>query len=514
MSRLEKSTKTIAFNFANTMLTSVLGFISRTVFVMTLGAEYLGLAGLLSNVLGFLSISELGIAMAIGFSLYKPLANNDNKTVSALMSLYRKAYLAIAGVVFIAGCILYLSLDFFVPPEQQPYGTSVAYFAFLIQSVVGYLLSYKTTLISSDNKAFKLAPIIAGFSILTTVCQIIALVLAKNYIIYIVIQITCSILQMLAQNKYITKHYPNVDFYSKDKLDEGTTREIKRSIGGLVIAKIGDYLVNSTDNLIITKLVSLAATGIYSNYLLIRNIINGIIATVFGGVTASLGNIIAVETDQKKLESFETLFFIAFLAYSFESVCFICLFNPFIGELWLGKEFVFGIPTVVVIVLNNYLTGLRIPLINIKNAAGKFMEDAWVPFAFAGINLVASIILAKYFGVTGVFLGTIIGSMLTADWYRPVIIYKHVFHTSVINYFKKYITYIFLGGFYMIIAYMICNLVDTPYIFFDLILKGVIAAGVPIILSVAIFYRTKEYKIVKNLVSRVCNMLLNTVHRK
>ena len=66
----------------------------------------------------------------------------------------------------------------------------------------------------------------------------------------------------------------------------------------------------------------------------------------------------------------------------------------------------------------------------------------------------------------------------------------------------------------MIIAYMICNLVDTPYIFVDLILKGVIAAGVPIILSVAIFYRTKEYKIVKNLVSRVCNMLLNTVHRK
>lgn len=63
------------------------------------------------------------------------------------------------------------------------------------------------------------------------------------------------------------------------------------------------------------------------------------------------------------------------------------------------------------------------PLITMKGAAGKYLEDAWVPFAFAIINLVASILFAKPFGVSGVFLGTIVGSLLTADWYRPIVIY-------------------------------------------------------------------------------------------
>ena len=88
MSRLENSAKNIVFSFGSTILASILGFISRTVFIHILGTDYLGLAGLLGNVLGFLSISELGIATAIGFSLYKPLAEKDYKVVSSLMSLY------------------------------------------------------------------------------------------------------------------------------------------------------------------------------------------------------------------------------------------------------------------------------------------------------------------------------------------------------------------------------------------------------------------------------------------
>ncbi len=503
MSRLEKSTKTIAFNFLNSALSSILGLVSRTVFINVLGKEYLGLAGLLSNVLGFLSISELGIATAIGFSLYKPLANKDNATVSALMSLYRKAYAVIAGIVFVAGIGLFFFLDFFIPPTEQPYGTSVAYFAFLISSVSGYLFSYKTTLISSDNQSYRLGPIIAWTSILQTTCQIIALLLTKDYVVYIIVQIACGILRMVLQNRFITKNYPQIDFRSKQKLDKETTHQIKRNIGGLMVAKIGDYLVNSTDNMIITKLVSLAATGIYSNYLLIRDLINGFIATVFGGISASLGNVVAVESDKRKLEVFETLMFSAFFVYSFEAVCFLCLFNPFIGEIWLGEEYLFDMPTVAVIVLNNFLTGLRIPLIHMKSAAGKYMEDAWVPFGFAAINLVASIILAKHYGIMGVFLGTIIGSLLTADWYRPIVIYKHVFHVSVWKYFSKFVLYVALGLAYMTTAYLLCELIQTQYVLANFILKAIIAACLPVLFNTLLFHRTSEFGSLMSMAKRL-----------
>lgn len=115
MSRLENSAKNILGSFGNNFVASLLGLISRTVFIYTLGADYLGLSGLLSNVLGFLAIGELGIATAIGFSLYKPLAEKDYKSISTLMSVYRKAYSVIGVIVLLAGIILFQFLDFLFP---------------------------------------------------------------------------------------------------------------------------------------------------------------------------------------------------------------------------------------------------------------------------------------------------------------------------------------------------------------------------------------------------------------
>jgi len=513
MSRLENSTKNLFLTLGNTVFTSLLGLVSRTVFIKVLGSEYLGLSGLLGNVLGFLSITEIGIASAIGFSLYKPLAENDYKSVSALMSLYRKAYTIIGIIVSVSGIGLFFALDFFVAPEQQPHGTGFAYFAFLLNIVAGYFLSYKTTLISSDNQSFRLVPISVSISIVQTIVQIVVLLTLKNYVIYLAVQIFCTVLTMFLQNRYITKRYKDVDFYSKEKLKPEQKTEIKRNIGGLVIAKIGDYLVNSTDNLIITKLVSLAATGIYSNYLMIRNMVNGYIATVFASVTAGMGNVVAVESDEVKKKSFDVMMFSAYFIYSFEAVCFLCLFNPFIGELWIGNEFTFNMFTVSIIVINNFLTGLRIPLITMKSAAGTYMEDSWIPFAFAGVNLVVSIVLAKHMGVAGVFLGTIIGSLLTADWYRPIIIYHKVFHTSVKEYYKNYIKYILLGFANMGIAYGLCMLINTPIVIVNFVIKAIIAVVIPLGINTLLFYKTEEFQAIKAMSNRIFKKVLGKFKR-
>ena len=501
MSRLENSAKNIVFSFGNTILASILGFISRTVFIHILGTDYLGLAGLLGNVLGFLSISELGIATAIGFSLYKPLAEKDYKVVSSLMS--RKAYSIIGTIVLISGILLFFFLDFFIPVDQQPAGTDFAYFAFLANTVVSYFLAYKTTLISSDNQAFRLVPINMAVNTAQTVLQILVLALTRNYVVYLSVQIVCSIILMAIQNIYITGKYSEVDFSSKDKLPSEKTAEIKRNVSGLIIAKIGDYLVNSTDNLIITKLVSLAATGIYSNYLLIRNMINGFIATLFSGITASMGNVVAVESDEKKLEIFDTVFFCAFLIYSIEATCFMSLYNLFIGDIWIGRNYIFSAGTVAVIVLNNYLTGLRIPLITMKGAAGKYLEDTWVPFGFAIVNLVASILLAKPFGVAGVFLGTIIGSLFTADWYRPFVIYRTVFHAPVKKYFRKYMVYLLLGVGYIALTYWLNAQIYLSNAYLLFLVRGIVSVGVPALLSCALFYRTTEFGAIKTLTIRL-----------
>lgn len=508
MSRLENSTKNFVISLGNSILSSLLGLVSRTVFIYVLGAEYLGLAGLLNNVLGFLAISELGIATAIGFSLYKPLAEKDYKCISALMSVYRKAYKIIGFIVLFSGILLFFALDFFIEPEQQPAGTNFAYFAFLANTVIGYFLSYKTTLLSSDNQAFRLVSINVVMNILQTIVQVAVLLIFENYVLYLSVQILFSVLIMFLQNRYITKLYSQVDFYSKEKLHPEQMSQLKRNIGGLIIGKIGDYLINSTDNLIITKLISLTATGIYSNYLLIKNMVNGYVSILFASFTAGLGNVVAVESVERKKEVFEIMMFCAYFIYCFESVCFLCLFNPFIGDIWIGKEYLFDSFTVLIIVVNNYLTGLRIPLITMKNVAGKYMEDAWIPIAFSGVNLVASIFLVKRLGVAGVFMGTMVGSLLTADWYRPIIIYNKVFNKSAKEYYKIYFRYIVCGFANMWIAYQLCAMVNTPVTILNFIIKMVIAIVVPVVINILLFRKTKELNAVKSMCGRLLNKII------
>ena len=228
--RVKKSIKNIFFALSNNIIVSILGFISRTVFIYTLGATYLGISGLLQNIFGLLAISELGISTAIGFSLYKPLANNDTKLISTLMSLYRKAYRVIGILILIIGTVLYHYLDFFVDPSQQPPEITYIYFMYLINIVVGYFLSYKTTLIASDQNSYKLVPLQVKVNTSATILQIVYLLVFKNYIGYLFLQISTSILLNFLQNRFITREYKDIDFNSKEKLPKDEVKIIKKNI--------------------------------------------------------------------------------------------------------------------------------------------------------------------------------------------------------------------------------------------------------------------------------------------
>ena len=71
MSRTEKVKKNIAINYLSQIVTTIAAFVCRTVFIHHLGATYLGLNGLFSNILGILSLAELGFGTAINFEMYK-----------------------------------------------------------------------------------------------------------------------------------------------------------------------------------------------------------------------------------------------------------------------------------------------------------------------------------------------------------------------------------------------------------------------------------------------------------
>lgn len=150
--RTKNSIKNIIMNFLYNLLNYGLRFASRIFFVKTLAEVYLGVNGLLSNVLGILALTELGIGTAIGYSLYDPLAKNDTKKVRSLMQFYKKAYQIIALIVLVLGLILLPFIPYLIKDTTGIENLSIIYLIFLLNMVIGYLFSYKRTLISSDQK--------------------------------------------------------------------------------------------------------------------------------------------------------------------------------------------------------------------------------------------------------------------------------------------------------------------------------------------------------------------------
>ena len=109
--RIEKSIYNVSSNIFIYAFRSIMMFVVRTIFIKVLGENLLGLDGLFTNILLMLSMAELGISNAINYSLYKPLAQNDTKKISSLMSLYRKIYKVVGFSVLIIGLIVMLFLD-------------------------------------------------------------------------------------------------------------------------------------------------------------------------------------------------------------------------------------------------------------------------------------------------------------------------------------------------------------------------------------------------------------------
>ena len=468
--RTKKSLLNIGSNFFIMLSKSILAFILRTIFIKILGEDYLGVNGLLTNVLSMLSLAELGVSAAINFSLYKPLAENDNERISTLMSFYRKAYSIIGAVVFVLGIVLMFFLKYIIKDYESIQNLNIIYLLYLLNTVSTYFISYKETLITADQKNYKLTKINFISILVLYLLQIILLVVTRNYIVYLVTQYLVTLIQRVATNIYISKEYSYISFKSKEKLNPEDKNTIITNIKAMFLHKIGDYCINGTDNIIISSFISIGLVGIYSNYVNLITILTSFISVIYGGVTASIGNLIATENEEKRIGVFKKLNFVGFIIYGLCSVCFLNLFNPFI-ELWIGQKYLLSFGTVVLIVLNFYITGARVPITTMKSAAGLYKQDRYTPLLQSLINLVISIALVKPLGIAGVLLGTLISSIAIPLWQRPYIIYKYIFKKSSKEYFILFFKYLFTILFISIITYFACEVVTFSIPTINLIVK-------------------------------------------
>ncbi len=509
MSRIENTSKNFVFSILSTMLTSVLGFISRTVFIRIIGTEYLGANTLFTNILSMLSFTELGIGSAISFSLYKPLATNDTETVKSLMLFFKKAYRYIALAVGVLGVLLVPFLDSLIKGGEGIEHIPFIYLVFLYNTVISYLFSYKVTLLAADQRSYLMTCVNMIISVVTLVVQLAVLLLSRNYFAYLLSGALISTVQWYFINQYIFRLYPYLKDKNVQKLAIKELHTIKVNVKAMMFHKVGELCINQTDNIIISSLIDIVVVGLYNNYYMIIGIINRVAISFFSAASASLGNLIATENEEKRYEVFKIYNFLGFWVYGWTGICLTVLLTPFVG-IWLGSDFQIDNLTLALVMLNYYLVGMRTPIGNIKMAAGLYVQDQWAPIVQSVINLAVSIWGAINMGLAGVFLGTVVSSLAVPCWYRPVVVYKHVFNRPCKEYFITYAKYLTVVVVCFALTVGLCRCVDnllTEVQIMCFITKCMVCAIVPNAIILTIYHRSSYFMQLKGIANGLLKKL-------
>jgi len=476
-------------------------FVYRTVFLMFLSKEYLGINGLFSNVLQLFSLAELGIGSAILYSMYKPFAQQDIEKIGALIRFYKTVYNGLAVLVLAMGLAVYPFIGYLVNASELPpdINLTAVYFLFVISSAASYLFVYKQSLLTADQQNHKISLFSCVLQVASHSIKILALFLFEDYHLMLATDIALTILLNGSFSLWITRKYRSV-FRSKAKITRVDKKIIFKHTLGLLCHKVGYIVVTSTDNIILSKFVSLVAVGLYSNYATLVSAITGVMTRILGALVPTIASYTLHKTKEESYDLFKRILFIDLWLSSFTTVCLFVLLNPFI-TLWLDKSFLLTPGAVAMICLQHYLQSARLTSGKFLESCGLFHLDKARPLIESAINLVVSIVLAKFMGITGVFIGTCVSGLLTYFWREPYLLHKHFFERSSYVYWLTH-------GFWLIVTIALCfgghllfGLMGNGLLSF--IAKMAIAATVPNAVILLLTFRTRE-----------CRFVLSTLTKK
>ena len=497
--RTKNAVRNIVFGVAYRILNIVLPFVSRTIILYTIGEQYLGLSSLFSSILSFLSLAELGMGSAMVYSMYKPIAENDEDTMCALLKLYRKYYTMIGIVIFVLGMMLMPFLRVLVH-ETLPGDLNIylLYFLYLINASLSYwMFAYKNALLQAYQRNDINSKISIVLTPLSYLCMLIALLITKNYYAYVIWLPIFTILTNVVRMLYVNKNYPNL-------VPRGeVSKELKDSITKKVIALIGTKLntvvLHSADNIVMSAFFGLSTIATYGNYYYIMSSVSSFLGICYPAMTAGLGNSIATESTDKNYEDLKKFSFINAWLVGWCAICLACLYQPFMF-IWTKGRLQFPLYITLEFALYFYVYMIRKIPATYKDAAGIWWEDRFRPYVCMFVNLGLNIMLVQIIGVSGIILSTVFSLFISIPW-ENYTIFKYVFKRSSRQYYGQMSFYLFVtliaGG----ITYLACMPLGDGFLPFFFRLW--ICLIVPNAITYLFLHKSAEYEASKKFVLRI-----------
>jgi O-antigen/teichoic acid export membrane protein len=487
--RKKNSLRNIVWGLLNKIINLLLPFVTRTVTLYLLGANYLGVGTLFSSVLSFLSLTELGLSSAIVYIMYKPVAEGDTVQIGAILNYYKKLYWIIGCVMLGIGTLIVPVIPYLmrsgVPDDINIY---ILYYIYLINSSLSYFFAgYRSSLLSAHQREDVSTKILTGVNIIVQFVQILTLFITRNFYIYAFVPIGGTLITNVAYAKVTCKMFPNI--IPRGKVKEAVKCDIKAKLSGLVGTKLNSIVVHSADTMVISAFLGLVKTAQYGNYYLVFNAVCGFVAVIYNSLTASIGNKLVTDTLEKNYQFFKCLSFFNTWIVCWCSTCFLCLFEPFMN-VWVGEQLALGLPFTILMVIYFFIYQIQKTVLTFKDAAGLWQVDKLRPYVSMLVNIVSNLILVQIIGIYGIVLSTILAFMISLPWANKILfdnLFKKNHIVNLIMFLRDFV----ITAMISIITYLACMICNNGII--GIVERLAICCVLPNLLLYAIFYKSNEF---------------------
>lgn len=434
--RTRKSIINAEVGFISYIISLFLAFFSRKIFLDNLGAEFIGLTGTLSNILGILNLSEMGIGLCISFFLFKPIADNDHHEICNIISLLGYLYKRIGFFIVSIGIAVSLLFPWIFSHTNMSYG--IIYFSFyslLASNAIGYFINYRQTLLGADQKMYLVNIYNQGFVLLKSVLQIYLAYYYKNLYVWVAIEFISSLIYCIILNWRIEKEYPWLETNKqKGKTLLKKYPDVIKKTKQIVIHRLKDFLLTKSDEIMIFAFVSLKMVAYYGNYTMVIGKLTAAFFTMFSGISAGIGNLVAEGNKKHILDIFWQLSSLKYFITGILIFTLSFLINPLI-VWWLGEEYKLSIFIVILLMINLFIMQTRQFVDSFNHTHGLY-GDVWAAWAEFIINIIVTVSIAINWGIIGILMGKIISLLVIVVIWKPYYLFTQGIKESVTTYWK------------------------------------------------------------------------------
>ena len=397
--RVHRSVMNIKVGMFFYVLSLFLAFFSRKIFLDCLGAEFIGLTGMLMNIMSFLSVAELGIGTSIVYFLYKPLQEDNHEKINEVMSMLAFLYRCIGFIIGSCGIIVSIFFPWWF--GHLTTGLPLVYFAFysfLASSVSGYVFNYKQLLVSANQKQYLVNAYFQTIAIVQSIVQILLAYYYRNLWLWIIVGFVFTIIGIVVFNYRIQRLYPwlCVDM-RKGRENLRKYPEVLKKTRQIFVQKIKDFILYRSDEIMVGMFVSVIKVAFYGNYTMIINKLNFLVNILSEGLSAGVGNLLAEGNKGNIMKIYWEMTAARFLILGIVIFSLVLFLQPFIG-CWLGQQYQLSNTIVYLLVLNLFIRYQSAAVYIFLGSAGQF-SDVWAAWTELIVNISVTLLLAPQYGM-------------------------------------------------------------------------------------------------------------------